>query len=153
MNEIIQSIPATERRLEEIKMHQGEDEIFQQITEYCRSGWPAKESLPGVLKPYHHVASELTVEKGLLIRGSRVVIPASMRVCMLDKLHTGHQGITKSRERAKQSMWWPGLSRQLEEVVKSSPDCCKNSSQGIQPLIPSQLPKLPWQKVHGNRPF
>ena len=35
VNEIIQSIPATERRLEEIKMHQGEDEIFQQITEYC----------------------------------------------------------------------------------------------------------------------
>ena len=144
VNGVIQSIPATERRLEEIRMHQEEDEIFQQVTEYCRLGWPA---LPGVLKPYHQVASELTVEKSLLMRGSRVVIPASMRVSMLDRLHTGHQGITKSRECAKLSMWWPGISCQLEEVVKSCPDCCKNSSQGVQPLIPSRLPKLPWQKV------
>ena len=104
MNGVFQSIPATERRLEEIRMHQEEDEIFQQVTEYCRSGWPAKDALPGVLKPYHQVASELTVEKSLLMGGSRVVIPASMRVSMLDKLHTGHQGITKSRERAKLSM-------------------------------------------------
>ena len=100
VNGVIQSIPATERRLEEIQMHQEEDEIFQQVTEYCRSGWPAKDALPGVLKPY---------QKSLLMRGSRVVIPASMRVSMLDKLHTGHQGITKSRERAKLSMWWPGF--------------------------------------------
>ena len=114
---------------------------------YCQSGWPVKSTLPGVIKPYHQVASELTVEKGLLMRASRVVIPAALRVSILDKLHMAHQGIVKSRERAKQSVWWPGLSHQLEEVVKSCTECCKNSPPRVELLLPSRLPQLPWQKV------
>ena len=75
------------------------------------------------------------------------MIPASLRVSMLDKIHASHQGITKCRERAKHSVWWPGLSRQLEETVKSCPECLKQSSPRVEPLTPSQLPQLPWQKV------
>ena len=45
------------------------------------------------------------------------------------------QGITKCRERAKHSVWWPGLSRQLEETVKSCRECAKNT-----PLRPEPLP-------------
>ena len=147
VDSVIQAIPATERRLEEIRLHQEEDEVFQAIRKYCESGWPAKQAILGILRPYYQVAAELTVEKGLIMRGSRVVIPASLRVSMLDKLHAGHQGIVKCRERAKQSVWWPGLSRQLEELVKSCPDCCKDSVPRSEPLIPSKLPELPWQRV------
>ena len=141
------SIPATERRMEEIRQHQEEDPIIRQLKVYCQNGWPERGATPGVLKPYRHVSAELTVEKGLLMRGSRVVIPASLRVEMLDKIHAAHQGITKCRERAKHSVWWPGLSRQLEETVKSCPECLKHSPLRPEPLIPSQLPQLPWQKV------
>ncbi len=140
---IFESIAATERRLEEIRMHQEEDEITRQIATYCQTGWPARNVVPAVIKPYYSVASVLSVEKGLLMRGSRVVIPSSLRVDMLYRLHAGHQGISKSRERAKHSMWWPGL----EEVVKSCPQCVKHSTPRVEPLLPSKLPQLPWQKV------
>ena len=128
--------------------------IFQQVVGYCQSGWPAKATLPGVIKPYHQVASDLTIEKGLLMRTSRVVILAALQVSIPDKLHMEHQGLVKSQERAKQSVWWPGLSRQLERVVKSCSECCKNSPPGVEPLLPlnSRLPQLPWQKV-GTDPF
>ena len=139
------SIPATERRMEEIRQHQEEDPVIRQLKVYCRTGWPS--TIPGVLKPYRYVSSELTVEKGLLMRGSRVVIPASLRVDMLGRIHSAHQGITKCRERAKHSCWWPGLSRQLEETVKSCPECLKHSPLRPEPLVPSKLPHLPWQKV------
>ena len=66
---------------------------------------------------------------------------------MLDKLHTGHQGITKCHERARQSIWWPGLSKQLEELVKCCLECCRAQNQRSEPLIPTSLPELPWQKV------
>ena len=147
VNAVLQAIPAMERRLEEIRRYQEEDEIFQHVMGYCQSDWPAKATLPGVIKPYHQVASQLTVEKGLLMRASKVVIPVALQVSILYKLHMGHQGIVKSREHDKQSVWWPSLSRQLEEVVKGCSKCCKNSSPGLEPLLPSRLPQLPWQKV------
>ncbi len=147
VNAVVDSIPATERRLEEIRKHQEDDEVIKQVAMYCKGGWPAKGAVPDVVKPYISVASELTVENGLLMRGSRVVIPAALRMSMLDKIHAGHQGITKCRERARHSVWWPLLSKQLEEVVKSCPECLKNSFPRAEPLIPSKLPELPWQKV------
>ena len=39
------------------------------------------------------------------------------------------------------------LSKQLEELLKSCSECCKVQNQRAEPLIPSTLPKLPWQKV------
>ena len=59
------------------------------------------------------------------------------------------QSITKCRERARQSLWWPGLSRDLdhEELVWTCTMCCKAQKQRAQPIIPSPLPKLPWQVV------
>ena len=81
------------------------------------------------------------------MRRIRIVIPATMHMEILEKLHEGHQGITKTRERARQSVWWPGLSSQIEEMVKNCPTCCKSQSQHVQPLLPSTLPSLPWQRA------
>ena len=147
VNLVVQSLPATEKQLERIRQHQEEYEVCRQVAAYCESGWPSGQVLAGAVKHYYSVASELAVEDGLLMRGNRVVIRASLRLEMLDRIHTGHQGITKCRERARISLWWPGLSKQLEELVKSCSECCKVQNQRAEPLIPSTLPKLPWQKV------
>ena len=40
-------------------------------------------------------------------------MPSAMKLQVLDKIHEGHQGIVKCRERAKTSVWWPGLSREV----------------------------------------
>ena len=49
-----------------------------------------------------------------------------MRLEVLDKIHQGHQGITKCRERAKQAVWWLGLSRQIQDMVESCRICAKH---------------------------
>ena len=56
------------------------------------------------------------------MRGGRLVISASLRSEMLALLHASHQGISKTRERARQSVWWPRMSeswRELCECVQS----------------------------------
>ena len=70
-----------------------------------------------------------------------------MRIDVLDRLHDAHQGIKKCRERAKTSVWWPGLSQQLKEVVKKCPTCIKERVDPAEPVILSELPDRPWQKV------
>lgn len=93
------------------------------------------------------MATELSVEDGLLIKGCRIVIPTELQSEMLNKLHEGHLGITKCRARARQSIWWPGMSKCLEEKVKNCIECSKNQLQRAEPMIPTPLPELPWQKV------
>jgi len=73
-------------------------------------------------------------------------MPVALHVEILDKLHAGHQGISKCREQARQSVWWPGLSKQLE-LVKTCNKCCKFCPQPAKPLLPTTLPLLPWQQV------
>ena len=109
--------------------------------------WPDKTALSREVQPFHSVAIELSVENGLLMRGCRIVIPTVLQSEMLCKIHEDHLGITKCRPRARQSVWWPGISKHLEEKVKNCLECSKNQMQGAEPMMPTPLPELPWQKV------
>ena len=147
VNYTFQSLPATESRLEKIRHQQRQDDVCRLLVKYCRQGWPDRNKLTDSMRPYFSVANELSIEKGMLLRGCRIVFPTSMRRDILDRLHTGHQGIVKCRARARQSVWWPGLSAELQELVTRCPICTKERVQHPEPLIPSELPKLPFQKV------
>lgn len=147
VNSVIDSLSAPEARLQEIKQHQEADEACQQIVQFCQSGWPAKSSLSSEVKPYFPLSAELSVEDNLLLRGGRIVIPPSLRKTYLDRIHNSHLGISKCRERARQSVWWPGISKQLEELIQNCHKCLKAQKQRSQPLTPTPLPTLPWQKV------
>ena len=104
------NLPASDTRITKIKQLQEKDQVCQQLTSYCRDGWPGKARTPCSLKPYVSVSGEITVLDGLLMRGSRIIIPSPLRPTILEKLHTGHQDISKCREKARSSVWWPGLA-------------------------------------------
>ena len=118
-----------------------------EIRQYCLEGWPHKSQVSQRVCPYYTVSAEISLSEGLLLQGSRIIIPQSLRKKVLQQIHTGHQGITKCRDRARQSVWWPGLPSQLQDMVSSCEVCCQHHSQRAEPLIPSELPQLPWQKV------
>ena len=91
---------------------------------------------------------ELTVIKGLLVRNQKIVVPASMRAEILLKIHEGHQGVTKCRERANISTWWPGLSTEINDFVKRCGHCQeRRSTRRKEPLKRTPLPQYPWQKI------
>ena len=60
--------------------------------EYCTDGWPDKSRLQGVLKHYWADRAVLTVHDGLLLRGTRLVIPSALQGDVLQRLHEGHLG-------------------------------------------------------------
>ena len=66
---------------------------------------------------------------------------------VLDQIYTGHQCIGKCRERARKTVWWPGLSADLEDVVSKYRSCCMNQAQKTEPMIPSPFLELPWQNI------
>ena len=144
---ILQTLPATESRLRDISDHQEKDPVCHRLMHHCQHGWPSRYHLEGTLKPFLPVAEELSVHDKLLFRGKRLVIPQNLRAQVLEQLHAGHQGATKCIARAKQSVWWPGLCKQIQDMVRTSTECCKDRSQHTEPLIPTDLPKYPWHTV------
>lgn len=79
--------------------------------------------------------------------GQRIVVPKSLQTETLRKLHDGHQGIIRCRLRAKISVWWPGLSQQLTQLVRNCLDCAREHRPNKEPLITSNLPEYPWQSI------
>ncbi|UYV75083.1 K02A2.6-like, partial [Cordylochernes scorpioides] len=90
---------------------------------------------------------ELGVQNGLLMRSCRLVIPASMKLEILDKLHAGHFGITKTRLRARETVWWPGISEEIAETVRKCSVCIQEAVSKHEPLIPTNFPTRLWQKI------
>jgi len=97
VDSIMQNLPETEKQLQQIEKAQKEDAVRSQLIKYCQEGWPNKHLIPSPIKPYLHVhiVEELLVQQNLLLRGSRIMIPVSMQLEMLGKLHGAHQGIHK----------------------------------------------------------
>ena len=97
---ILSTLPATDKRIKRLQRNQTENEVCQHLITFYTEGWPNKNRVPGILKPYYQVVSELSVVDGLLPRGFRIVIPGSLCLEVLDQIHAGHQGIHKCRQRA-----------------------------------------------------
>ena len=90
------NIPATEKRLQEIKSYQETDESCLLVKKYCSEGWPNRLDIPDHSKAFYSVRNELSVQGGFLMRGSRLIIPTSMRADILTKLHDSQmQGPSK----------------------------------------------------------
>ena len=85
---------------------------------------------------------------GLLVYGHRIVIPNCQRKDILHKLHESHQGLNKCRQNAQSSVWWPGLNKQLKDLVDTCITCRQSRpAQKSEPLRPTCLPQRPWQQL------
>ena len=55
--------------------------------------------------------------------------------------------VLHSRERARESVWLPGLSKQIEDMVTTCPTCCKYRQNHTEPMIASSLPEA-WERLY-----
>ena len=92
------------------------------------TGWPASiRELPQILHPYWTFREELTIEDGLILKGTHIVIPTTKWELILTQIHESHLGLTKCKLRAKQAVYWPGLNECLEQLILNCPLCLKYS--------------------------
>ena len=93
----------------------------------------------------------MTIEDGLILKATRIVIPPSMRESTLQQLHEGHLGFTKCYNHAKQTVYWPNLRKELEDLVLNCQLCLKHSQAKRKPKpTPSfcqEIPVIPWTKL------
>lgn len=82
---------------------------------------------------------------GIVIEGTTIVISPSLQKEMLQLIHVGHMGIGKIRERAKDIIVWPGMSKDIANLVSKSHICVENrNSNQKEPRNAPEIPNRPW---------
>ena len=132
-------LPASQKKLLEIRDAQREDAILRQVVQYVQAGWPAYIPEQPLLRPYWSNRERFTIVDDLLLYDERLVIPVNLRMDMLNKIHHGHLGMTKCRARAQQSVWWPGLSLAIQDLVGNCQTCKEQLPDKREPLMASPL--------------
>ena len=123
------------------------DPELSKVIQYLQQGWPSK--VTPALQPYHSRQSELTIEAGCVLWGTRVVIPMACQKRVLQELHTSHPGIVKMKSIARTHVWWPQVNKQIEELVQNCSACQEvRNKPPLAMLHPWSWPARSWQRVH-----
>lgn len=98
--------------------------------------------------PYQYFKDELSVLDGVLLKGTKIVVPISMRKQMLKLVHEGHFGVEKCKRQAREVLYCPGMHRDIVTLVQQ----CEvfqwhRYQQPKEPLKSYDKPTEPWKKV------
>ena len=146
---MIKLLPASEQKLAEIQKETEADRTLQVVKSMILTGWPNdKKGLPLQAAPYNSMRDELTFQDGIILRGERLVIPSSLRKQIKSKLHSSHMGTESCLRRAREHVFWPGMSAEIKREVEKCEICRTfEASQQKETLMPHEAPMRPWQKV------
>ena len=123
------------------------DPVLSKILQFVKQGWPMEVSEN--LKPYKSRSNELTVQGSCLLWGIRVIVPEKLRGDVLKELHSSHPGISRMKGIARSYVWWPGLDKNIEDMVKACTECQSvKETPPLAPLHPWIWPSRPWERIH-----
>ena len=79
---------------------------------------------------------------------TRVLIPPSLHADILPSLHAAHQGVSSMNERAKASVYWPGITNDIHAARSTCSNCNKIApSHARTPPIEPCIPTTPFEAI------
>jgi hypothetical protein len=134
-------------RVAEVRRETQKDPVLSKVKSCILQGWP--KQVEDGLRPYFDRRSELTVEDGCVLWGSRVVVPQPGRELVLKELHQAHPGMSKMKGLARSYVWWPDMDKNIEVHVQNCEVCLSNQKMPEQaPLHPWEMPTKSWSRIH-----
>ena len=75
-------------------------------------------------------------------------MPKALQRRVINISHEGHQGIVKTKQLLHSTVWFPGMDRMTDNIVRSWLPCQAEPQQKPkEPLQMTELPERPWQKI------
>ena len=91
---------------------------------------------------------EISEEDGILYKNQRLIVPHSERLETLKVLHLGHYARDKIQLRALETVYWPGINKDIVKQYQSCKTCSKHSkSQRHELLQYHPTPEVPWHTL------
>ena len=137
-------------RLDDLRKAAEQDE-YQLLKKFIFEGFPPHHSqLPDLIKQYWNTREHLTLNN-LIINGCRLLIPAKMRQQVLTHLHESHQGAVRTQQRARLSIYWPGINNDIDNTILACQKCQDRlPSNAKEPIVQKPRPSRPFQEIAGD---
>ena len=133
---------------EEIALAIRNDPILSRVLDWSLRGWPNTCENSNFAQ-YFSRSSTITVYRGCLLWGNRVIIPEKLRKRIMEALHVAHPGIVRMKALARTYVWWPSITKELENYVKNCQPCQHYASQPRrEEPISWGIPRTPWKRIH-----
>lgn len=100
------------------------------------------------VKPFAAFRNEISFVNGLIMRGSKLVVPSSLRYRMLVLAHEGHPGQTVMKRRLRDRCWWPKMDQDTAKTCDSCEGCrLVQVADPPEPMQRRSLPDKPWVDI------
>ena len=102
---VISSYPVIDKQLVKLANETRNDPLLHAVMKCILYGLEN-----GQFPAYGSFKDELCIINCIIFRGSRIVVPASMRNEMLCRIHEGHLGIDKQKNISINVLYWPNIN-------------------------------------------
>ena len=91
--QIANALCARSDSLNQLRLATQEDDELVLLKHKIMQGWPSNiKEVSNISQSYWTFREELTVENGLVLKGTRIVIPNKKHEAVLELIHEGHLG-------------------------------------------------------------
>ena len=123
------------------------DSVLVELRKAIEGGFPKR--LPQCLRDYSAVKDELVVNGDLVTYQGRVLVPDKLRLGVLMLIHESHLGIVECKLIAKRYFYWPGMVKEVEQVVSECAICrAKNPDRQAKVFQAWCAAEFPFDRVH-----
>ena len=103
------------------------------------------------IQAFSKIRDELSIaeDSGIILRGSRIVLPNSLRQKAIEIAHEGHQGVVKTKRLLREKVWFPGIDNLVQQNIETCIPCQATGSKSKpEPLEMTDLPPEVWHTVN-----
>ena len=146
---VLSTIALPNLQLTQLKEETKKDNQLQKLTTTITNGWPEKrKDVPKECLPFWNFRNELSVYDNITFKSEKVVIPKSMQSEMIRYVHASHLGVEKRKRLARDILFWPGMTSQIEDTVLNCQVCSTyQRNNPKEPLLTHAIPEHPWAQV------
>lgn len=137
------------KRLAQLQKATEQDTVLQTLKTTVLVGWPEQKSqVPIPIREYWNYRDEISLHNGILFKCQRIIIPQVIRPEIIARSHASHLGIESCLRKARDSVFWPGMSSEIKEVVLQCSVCAEFQPKNHkEPMQTSKVPDRPWSHV------
>lgn len=150
LNQVVHSVAVSDTRRQELVEATKVDPTLTDLRRFIQNGWPAdKTKVKPNVRVFWKNRNQLYAEDGLMFFDHRIIIPQNLREKFVEKAHDlSHFGINRTLSRAKELMYWPGMSEQIIETISKCGACAKyQRSNTKEPMMAHEIPNAPFEKI------